>query len=182
MVKYPFRNLVFQGGGVKAFAYHGALRVLESEGILEQIERVAGASAGAALAAFLSMGLDVDEIIKVYGSFDMDRITIAKSGSMPDRDSTPTFPRRELERIQHSFASVTRLAGKFGWYSSEYSYHWLQDAVAKYGRGDGKATFDQFRQWGFRDLYIVVTNLSLPHDRGFFCRHNPTTWQLWMPC
>ncbi len=160
MVKYPFRNLVFQGGGVKALAYHGALRVLENEGILAQIDRVAGASAGAATAAFLSMGLDVDEIVKIYGSFDMEKITMAKSGLMPDRSSTPNLLRRELERIQNSFASVTRLANKFGWYSSEYSYQWLQDAVATYGRGDGKATFSQFQQWGFRDLYIIVTNLS----------------------
>ena len=65
MVKYPFRNLVLQGGGAKALAYHGALRVLEDEKILPQIERVAGASAGAALAALVSMRLDVDEIIKV---------------------------------------------------------------------------------------------------------------------
>ena len=27
--KYPFRNLVFKGGGVKAFAYHGVIEVLE---------------------------------------------------------------------------------------------------------------------------------------------------------
>ena len=60
MVRYPFRNLVFQGGGVKASAYHGALRVLEDEEILPQIERVAGASAGAVVAALLSMHLDVD--------------------------------------------------------------------------------------------------------------------------
>ncbi len=160
MVRYPFRNLVFQGGGVKALAYHGALRVLENEGILTQIERVAGVSAGASVAALLSMRLDVDEIVEVYKTFDIDRVTNARSGSMPARSSTPGFLRRELERIQNSFASVTRLAGRFGWYSSEYSYQWLQDTVANYGRGDGKATFAQFRQWGFRDLYIIVTNMT----------------------
>ena len=160
MVRYPFRNLVFQGGGVKASAYHGALRVLEDEEILPQIERVAGASAGAAVAAMLSMHLDVDEIVNIYGTYDIEQIMVVRSGNMPDSNSTPNILRRELERIQNSFTSVTRLATKFGWYSSEYSYQWMQDIVAKYGRGDGMATFAQFRQWGYRDLYIVVTNLS----------------------
>ena len=35
--RYPFKNLVFQGGGVKAYVYHGVLRVLDEEGILPQI-------------------------------------------------------------------------------------------------------------------------------------------------
>jgi NTE family protein len=106
------------------------------------------------------MRLDVDEIVKVYSTYDVDQIALASSDGMPDRDSTPSFLRRELERIQQSFASVTRLATKFGWYSSDYSYEWMQEIVAKYGRGDGKATFAQFRRWGFRDLHVVVTNLS----------------------
>ncbi|SVD03251.1 uncharacterized protein METZ01_LOCUS356105 [marine metagenome] len=42
---YPFRNLVFEGGGVKGIAYSGALAVLEEHGILPQIRRVGGASA-----------------------------------------------------------------------------------------------------------------------------------------
>ena len=63
---YPFRNLAFQGGGSKAFAYHGAVRVLEAEGVLGPIERVAGTSAGATLATLLSMRLDVSEIRKFY--------------------------------------------------------------------------------------------------------------------
>jgi NTE family protein len=173
MVRYPFRNLVFQGGGAKALTYHGALRALENEEILPQIERVAGASAGAVLAGLLSMRLDVDEIIEVYQTFDFDQITAARSGSMPDRTSTPGFLRRELERLQNSFASVTRLTSKFGWYSSEYSYQWMQDVVAKYGRGDGKATFAQFRQWDFRDLYIIVTNLTTHSSEVFSADTTP---------
>lgn len=160
MVRFPFRNLVFQGGGVKASAYHGALRVLEEEDILPQIERVAGSSAGAALAALLSMRLDVDEIVRVYGTYDIEQIAAAKSDRMPDRASSPSLIKRELEHLQQSFASVTRLATKFGWYSNDYSYQWMQDIVAKYSPGDGKATFAQFRQWGYRDLYVVATNLS----------------------
>ena len=44
--KYPFKNLVFKGGGIKAFAYIGALEAFEQHNVLSQIERVAGNSAG----------------------------------------------------------------------------------------------------------------------------------------
>lgn len=37
---YPFRNLIFEGGGVKGIAYVGAMQILAEEGILDQIERV----------------------------------------------------------------------------------------------------------------------------------------------
>ena len=36
---YPFRNLVFEGGGVKGSAYIGAIRALNEEGILPEIQR-----------------------------------------------------------------------------------------------------------------------------------------------
>jgi NTE family protein len=44
---YPFTNLVFEGGGVKGVAYGGVLEVLDQQGILDQIQNVAGTSAGA---------------------------------------------------------------------------------------------------------------------------------------
>ena len=49
---YPFKNLVFQGGGVKGIAYGGALDVLDKKGILKNIIRVAGTSAGAINATY----------------------------------------------------------------------------------------------------------------------------------
>jgi len=38
---YPFRNMVFEGGGVKGIAYVGALEALKEKGILQDITRVA---------------------------------------------------------------------------------------------------------------------------------------------
>ena len=42
-----FKNLVFEGGGVKGIAYAGALQVLETQNGMPDIKRVAGTSAGA---------------------------------------------------------------------------------------------------------------------------------------
>ena len=40
-----YRNLVFSGGGIKGIAYLGALEVLDEYRIIENVQRVAGASA-----------------------------------------------------------------------------------------------------------------------------------------
>ena len=74
MTQYPFKNLVFQGGGSKTFAYHGVIPVLEEVGVLRQIERVAGTSAGAMLAAILSFRLSAEESLAVYRSLDYSKI------------------------------------------------------------------------------------------------------------
>ncbi len=44
---YEYKNLVLEGGGIRGLAYPGALKVLEEKGIIKNIERVAGTSAGA---------------------------------------------------------------------------------------------------------------------------------------
>ena len=44
---YQFKNLVFEGGGVKGAAYVGAMQALDEAGVLDNIERICGTSAGA---------------------------------------------------------------------------------------------------------------------------------------
>lgn len=66
--KYPFENLVLAGGGAKGTAYCGVARALEKHGIMQNIKRFAGSSAGAITAALLAIGynsFDVEEIMKV---------------------------------------------------------------------------------------------------------------------
>jgi NTE family protein len=56
-----FRNLVFEGGGVKGIAYVGAMQILEQRGILKDVVRVGGASAGTINALIFALGFDVRE-------------------------------------------------------------------------------------------------------------------------
>ncbi|RIJ66445.1 MULTISPECIES: patatin-like phospholipase family protein [unclassified Rummeliibacillus] len=60
---------VFSGGGIKGFAFVGALQVLEDRGIY--FERVAGTSAGAILACFIAAGYSADEIEKLLDELDV---------------------------------------------------------------------------------------------------------------
>ncbi|MGM9967292.1 MAG: patatin-like phospholipase family protein [Rummeliibacillus sp.] len=60
---------VFSGGGIKGFAFVGALQVLEDRGIY--FERVAGTSAGAIMACFIAAGYTADEIEELLDELDV---------------------------------------------------------------------------------------------------------------
>lgn len=170
--KYPFKNLVFQGGGVKTFAYRGALEVLERHGILSQIERVAGTSAGAMLATLLSFRLSVEETFRIYSTLDFARIPALRT----TRDllgEPPEFIAPYLDALTSNADALNRLVTRYGWYSTEYAQTWIQETIAAYCDGNGLATFADFQRRGFRDLYVVATNISQHTTTLFSAEHTP---------
>ena len=60
---------VFSGGGIKGFAYVGAIQALEEKGI--KFERVAGTSAGAILATFIAAGFNAQELEKIFDELNL---------------------------------------------------------------------------------------------------------------
>ena len=60
-MSYNFKNLIFEGGGVKGIAYVGALEVLSEKGVVDQISRIGGTSAGAINAILIGLGYTFDE-------------------------------------------------------------------------------------------------------------------------
>ncbi|WP_099158483.1 patatin-like phospholipase family protein [Virgibacillus ndiopensis] len=62
-------DAVFSGGGVKAYAFLGALQSITNKGYT--IERVAGTSAGAIVAAFLAANYRADEINDLIKGLDL---------------------------------------------------------------------------------------------------------------
>lgn len=67
----PPENLVFKGGGVKGLAYVGAIKILEEKGILGEVKRVAGTSAGAITSTLLAMQYNSLEIGDLFIAPDM---------------------------------------------------------------------------------------------------------------
>jgi len=54
---YNYKNLVLEGGGVRGLAYAGVFNVLEEKGILPQIEKVGGSSAGSIAGMLVSIAV-----------------------------------------------------------------------------------------------------------------------------
>ncbi len=63
-------DLVFEGGGVKGIALVGAFSVLEERGY--QPQNMAGASAGAIVAALVAAGYTATELRRIIGKLDYD--------------------------------------------------------------------------------------------------------------
>ncbi|MDP2966341.1 MAG: patatin-like phospholipase family protein [Pelolinea sp.] len=145
-----YRNLVFKGGGVRGIAYMGALEALEEQGILQNIERVAGSSAGAIAATLASFRLPVSETVKLFDSLDL--------ASVP-QNSKSSSKEGKLPRLKNA-DNVRRLIEKFGWYSSSYFHKWLGEVIASQCGRNPRATFIDFHLRGYRDLHVVADNLS----------------------
>ncbi len=158
--KYPFKNLVFQGGGVKSYVYHGVLPVLEKEDILPQIDRVAGSSAGALMAVMLCFRLSAAETIDLYRTVEYDKIR----SLVPELEESVKEAFGPLEnglaRVKGNLDAIARLVRRFGLYAHDYAENWLQTTIAQFCEGNGRATFADFRERGFRDPYIIAVNIS----------------------
>ncbi len=157
-----YRNLVFKGGGVRGIAYMGALEVLDEYRIVENIECVAGTSAGAIAAALVSFRLAIPETKALFNTLDLTKIP--QSVIKPKRWIFPRFAEEENYR---------RFITKYGWYSSEYFYNWLESVIADQCDGNRRASFADFQERGFRDLYIVAANISRQRPEIFSTTHTP---------
>lgn len=165
--RYPFRNLIFQGGGVKAYGYHGVLRVLDEYGIMKNIQRVGGTSAGALQATLLSFRLSVEETIDLYKTIDLTQVRTYSTGDENNQREARLLEAR-LGKVRGNLNIVNRLIRRYGLYSSRYMVEWLEETIARYCDGNGRATFADFHARGFRDLYIVAVNVSR-HRAEVFC-------------
>jgi NTE family protein len=140
-----FRNLVFEGGGVKGIAYVGAMRILEQRGALKNIVRVGGASAGAINALIYALGHDLLEQNKIMRSTDFRKFMDDSFGLIRD---------------------IRRLAKQFGWYKGDFFSTWVGNLIEE-KLGDRKATFNDLAHAGHPDLYVIGTNLSTGYAEVF---------------
>jgi NTE family protein len=154
-MNYPFKNLVFEGGGVKGIAYVGAMDVLESRGIVQNIKRVGGTSAGAINALLFGLNYTNRDTREIISSLDFRKFMDDSWGYM--RDSA-------------------RLIEKFGWYKGEFFRGWIADLIAQ-KTGNRESTFkdlhDQSGGKGFREIYMMGTNLSTRFSEVFSFEHTP---------
>ena len=146
---YEYRNLVFKGGGVRGIAYMGALEKLDELNIIEGLERVAGTSSGAIAATLLSFRMPVADTLALFNDLDLSHIPQKNIRDRYGKILTIANP-----------GSYKRLFDNYGWYSSEYFYQWIGQVISNKCGGNPRATFRYFKNSGFRDLYIVASNIS----------------------
>ncbi len=152
---YHFKNLVFEGGGVKGIAYLGALKVLDEKNILENIQRVGGTSAGAINAVLVGLGYDQAETEEILWDLDFNQFMDDSWGVGRD---------------------VQRLIDEFGWYKGDFFRNWIAQLI-KTKTGNSESTFADIEALkatkGFKSMYFMGTNLSTSFSEVFSAEHTP---------
>ncbi|MDO8508717.1 MAG: patatin-like phospholipase family protein [Nanoarchaeota archaeon] len=137
---YKFKNLVFEGGGVKGIAYAGALEFLEKNKILENIQRVGGTSAGAITAALLAVGFSSQEI----------KNELEKANFNTFKDDS------------FFLINIFRLLSRYGWYKGNSFEKWLKKTISKKVKSD--ITFSELYNLKgknkTKELHIIGTDIN----------------------
>ena len=148
---YPFRNLVFEGGGVKGIAYAGAMKVLEKEGILENIRRAGGTSAGSINAVLFAAGFSSTETLNVLNKLDFNDFKDDSWGVLRD---------------------MKRLKNEYGWYKGDFFKEWIGDLL-KRKTGSANITFKALMEHTGKELYVYASNLSTNFGEVYSPEHTP---------
>jgi NTE family protein len=150
------RNLVMEGAGIRGLAYCGAVEELAAMGQLDELERVAGTSAGSIVACLLAVGYSPDEVATIVGETDF--------GDFNDG--------------QYMFVGgTTRTVRAFGWYKGDAFSEWLAGLVAaKTGTPD--LTFEALHALRLSgkpnfELHIAATNLNEQRAEFFSFETHP---------
>lgn len=131
---------VFAGGGIKAFSFVGALRILEREGI--SFERLAGTSAGAIIASLVSAGYNSGEIEAIFDALDLRTIL---------------DPKYEDRNVFYQLVKWISLYRKMGLYNGHYLERWLSDVLAQ----KGVVTFGDLPPHSLKMIAADVANSEL---------------------
>jgi NTE family protein len=150
---YHFKNLVFEGGGVKGIAYVGAMEVLEQKAITKQISRVGGTSAGAINAVLFAAGYSNSETLKILKNLNFNNFLDDSWGLVRD---------------------TKRLVEDFGWYKGDFFHDWISKLVNQ-KLGSPNVTFRDLKEAKRPDLYVYGTNLSTRFGEVFSVEHTPST-------
>ncbi|WP_201984135.1 patatin-like phospholipase family protein [Hymenobacter rubidus] len=153
-----YRNLVMEGGGIRGIAYGGALLELEQRGVLHDIRRVGGTSAGAIQAALLAVGYSAQEVIDVVNATPVQRLN----------DGRFIF-----------FGGTHRLITQYGWYRGDEFSTYLSELVARKTKQPHLTLAElhalaQKEPTRFRDLYTTGTNLTTQRVQVFSYETTPT--------
>ena len=140
---------------MKGIAYVGATEVLDDKGILSNIARVGGTSAGAINALLLGLNYSPTETKELLSRLDF---------------------RSFLDDAWGVVRDTNRLLTEYGWYKGDFFRRWIGERIAAKA-GNPDATFNdihnQIDRKGFRELFFVGTNLSTRFAEVFSYEHTP---------
>lgn len=131
-----FDSLIFEGGGVRAVVYSGAIKRLEEEDMLCNIKNIAGTSSGAQTAALVCSGYNSNELEECLRNAPWDKIL-----------------------NNNIFRGIYLIINKYGFFNGKYLEEYLEELL--YNKtGKKKITFLELYEISNIHLKIGVCSLT----------------------
>lgn len=148
--KYPFKALIFEGGGATAFGHQGAVEVFKEHGILSQIKYFAGSSSGSMMAAALACGGDPADLRKIIMNTNLCLLL----------DDSPGI-----------FTDIFRMYNKYGWFKGDFLENWMGQSL-EHITGNSEITFKEaYEQTG---NYLAITAVDMTTGDLLYMTHEST--------
>lgn len=152
----PYRNLVLEGGGIRGIAHVGAISVLDSTGVLKEIENVAGTSAGAIQAMTIAVGYTSAEILSIMENTKWEHFN----------DGGLVF-----------LGGGARLIKYYGYFQGQALREWIDEMLFKKTGFHNLSFFqlDSLKKTNsqIKNLFVVVSNLTLQEPMELSVRTMP---------
>ncbi|VDI51905.1 Hypothetical predicted protein [Mytilus galloprovincialis] len=136
--RFPFENLVLEGGGVKGLVYCGLGRALEEHGILKQIRRFAGTSIGSICAALYAVG---------FNSHDVEQIMSVNLETLVS-DASYGY-----------FSLIPNLLSYYGWHPGSKFLNYLGEVLSVRTDNPDITFSEVYKKFG-NELCVVITNVN----------------------
>jgi len=151
-----YKNIALEGGGVRGIAYAGVVKVLEDKGVLQNIEKVAGSSAGAIAGLMISVGYNAAEIDSILMDLSIEKFNDGHWGAI---------------------GKYNRVKNRYGIYKGSQFEKWLKQLVFT-KTGKEELSFAELHELRlkdnkYKDLYVTGTNLSKQQLEIFSYEHSP---------
>jgi len=148
---YGIENLCLEGGGVKGLAFCGALKILEERGILKDIKRFIGSSAGAISAGFLAVGFTYNECLDILKNTDFNDFKDDSWGYVRD---------------------AWRIYNSYGYCKGDALYEWYGKNLRQ-KTGNADITFKQIYERFGKILVVTGTCINTASTHYYNYQSNP---------
>jgi NTE family protein len=156
MAQSRYKNLVFEGGGIRGVAYAGALSALAERDVLRDIERVAGTSAGSIIGLMVCLGYTPEAVDSIMTNLKIEQFNDGKGGLI---------------------GKYTRVKKFYGIHRGHVFEEWVA-ALVKNKTGLPNCSFAQLDSLAgintrFKRFYCVGTNLTKQQAEVFSHEKTP---------
>lgn len=148
-------NLIFEGGGMKGVAYARVPEALKEFGILDNVKKVAGSSAGSIAATLIALKYNPDEIRDIIENMRFNEFK---------------------DNYTYSF-QIIRMLFTFGINTGEFFTDWIQSRI-RFKTGSRYTTFSELFEQTKIELVITGTNMNNGKTEYFSYKTTPDM-QVW---